>query len=117
MVQPVTELVKEIGVLMKETDVINAMNVWLDGLQQGNGFVKLAGTVFTSLKRIEYNESQIEEICQVINELDFTNVKPVGPLGIIKQVNDPKVQEAFGFFFMMLQAVRKCPFLPTLRYF
>jgi uncharacterized protein YjgD (DUF1641 family) len=108
MVQPMTELVKEVGVLMKETDVLNGMNIWLDGLQQGNGFVKLAGTVFTSLKRMECTESQIEEICQVISGLDFNNVKPVGPLGILKQVNDPKVQAAFGFFFMMLQAVGSC---------
>ncbi|MGB3225501.1 MAG: DUF1641 domain-containing protein [Desulforhopalus sp.] len=108
MVQPMTELVKEVGVLMKETDVINGMNIWLDGLQQGNGFVKLAGTVFTSLKRMDCTDRQIEEICQVINGLDFNNVKPVGPLGMIKQVNDPKVQEAFGFFFMMLQAVGSC---------
>jgi hypothetical protein len=108
MVQPMTELIKEVGVLMKETDVINGMNIWLDGLQQGNGFVKLAGTVFTSLKRMEYNEDQVEEICQVISGLDFNNVKPVGPLGMIKQVNDPKVQEAFGFLFMILQAVGSC---------
>ncbi len=108
MVQPMTELVKEVGVLMKETDVINGMNIWLDGLQQGNGMVKLAGTVFTAVKRIDYSERQIEEICQVIKSIDFTKVKPVGPLGMIKQVNDPKVQEAFGFLFMLLQAVGSC---------
>ncbi len=108
MLQPMTELVKEVGVLMKETDVINGMNIWLDGLQQGNGFVKLAGTVFTSLKSIDYSESQIEEICQVIKGLDFNNVKPVGLVGIVKQVNDPKVKEAIGFLFMILQAVGSC---------
>lgn len=105
MVQPMTEFVKEIGVLMKETDVINGMNIWLDGLQQGNGLVKLAGTIFNLFKRLDVNEAQIEEICQAIDGLDFTKVKPVGPIGMIKQVNDPKVQEAFGFFFMLLQAV------------
>ncbi len=108
MVQPMTELVKEVGVLMKETDVINGVNIWLDGLQQGNGFVKLAGTIFTSLKRMDCSDSQIEEICQVISGLDFKKVKRIGPIGIIKQVNDPKVQEAFGFFFMMLQAIGSC---------
>lgn len=105
MVQPMTEFVKEVGVLMKETDVINGMNIWLDGLQQGSGLVKLAGTLFNFMKRLDVNENQIEEICQAIDKLDFTDVKPVGPIGMIKQVNDPKVQEAFGFFFMMLQAV------------
>lgn len=108
MVQPATELVKEVGVLVKETDVLNGINVWLDGLQQGSGLVKLAGTIFTFLKRLDCNERQIEEICHVINNLDLTTVKPVGPLGMIKQVNDPKVQEAFGFFFMILQAVGSC---------
>lgn len=108
MVQPITELIKEVGVLMKETDVLNGMNIWLDGLQQGSGLVKLAGTMITFLKRLDCNESQIEEICKVINGLDVSAVKPIGPLGIIKMVNDPKVQEAFGFFFMMLQAVGSC---------
>ncbi len=108
MIQPMTELVKELGVLMKETDVINGMNIWLDGLQQGNGLVKLAGTVFKAVKRINYSDQQIEEICQVINGVDFTKVKPVGPLGVIRQINDPKVQEALGFLFMVLQAVGSC---------
>lgn len=108
MIQPMTELVKEVGVLMKETDVINGMNIWLDGWQQGNGFVKLAGTIIKAMKKIDYTETQIDEICQVINNIDFTHVKPVGPLGMIKQVNDPKVQEAFGFLFMVLQAIGSC---------
>ena len=108
MVQPMTEFVKEVGVLMKETDVLNGMNIWLDGLQQGSGLIKLAGTMITFMKRLDCNESQIEEICQVISGLDFNKVKPIGPLGMIKMVNDPKVQEAFGFFFMMLQAVGSC---------
>ena len=108
MVQPMTELVKEVGVLMKETDVINGMNIWLDGLQQGNGFVKLAGTAITALKRIDYTEAQIDEICQIINNIEFTRVQPIGPIGILKQVRDPKVQEAFGFLFMMLQATGSC---------
>ena len=108
MVQPMTELIKEVGVLMKETDIINGMNIWLDGLQQGNGFVKLAGTAVTALKRIDYTEAQIDEICQIINNIEFTRVKPLGPLGMLKQVKDPKVQEAFGFLFMMLQAIGSC---------
>jgi uncharacterized protein YjgD (DUF1641 family) len=108
MLQPMTEFIKEIGVLMRETDVINGLNVWLDGLQQSSGLIKLAGTMVTFLKRLDYNEKQIEEICQVIENLDFTKSKPVGPIGMVKMVNDPKVQQAFGFFFMMLQTVGGC---------
>ncbi|OEU58565.1 MAG: hypothetical protein BA862_04075 [Desulfobulbaceae bacterium S3730MH12] len=105
MIQPMTELVKEVGAVMKETDVINGMNIWLDGLQQGSGLVKLTGTMMASLKRLDYNEKQVDEICRAIENLDFTQVKPVGPLGMIKQLNDTKVQEAFGFFFMIMQTV------------
>lgn len=108
MVQPMTEFVKEVGVLMKETDIIHGMNVWLDGLQQSSGLVKLAGTLLTFLKRLNCNEKQIDEICQVVNNLDFTNVQPVGPIGIVKKINDPQVQQAMGFIFMMLQAVGSC---------
>lgn len=108
MIQPMTELVKEVGVLMKETDVINGMNIWLDGLQKSNGLVKLAGTGVSFMKRLDCNEDQIDEICKAIEQLDFTAVQPVGPLGMIKQINDPKVQEAFGFFFMILQTVGSC---------
>lgn len=108
MIQPMTELVKEVGVVMKETDVISGVNVWLDGLQQGNGMMKLAGIIVTALKRIDFNESQIDEICQVINNTKLTQVQPIGPLGMIKQLNDPKVQEALGFLFMTLQVVGSC---------
>lgn len=105
MIQPMTELVKEVGAVMKETDIINGMNIWLDGLQQGSGLIKLTGTMMASLKRLDYNEKQVDEICRAIENLDFTQVKPVGPLGMIKQLNDTKVQEAFGFFFMIMQTV------------
>jgi len=108
MIQPMTEFVKEVGVLMKETDIIHGMNVWLDGLQQSSGLVKLAGTMLTFLKRLNCNEKQIDEICQVVNNLDFTSVQPVGPIGIVKKINDPQVQQALGFMFMMLQAVGSC---------
>jgi uncharacterized protein YjgD (DUF1641 family) len=105
MIQPMTEFVKEFGVVLKETDVMNGVNIWLDGLQQSSGLVKLAGTMFTFMKRIDCNENQIEQICQTINTLDFTRIKPVGPLDMIRQLRDPKVQEALGFFFTMLRMV------------
>lgn len=105
MIQPMTEFVKEFGVVLKETDVMNGVNTWLDGLQQSSGLVKLAGTMFTFMKRIDCNETQIEQICQAINTLDFTRIQPVGPLEMIRQLRDPKVQEALGFFFTMLRVV------------
>jgi uncharacterized protein YjgD (DUF1641 family) len=108
MIQPMTEFVKEVGVVLKETDVMHGINTWLDGLQQSSGLVKLAGTMFTFMKRIDCNEAQIEQICQAINTLDLTRVQPVGPLDMIRQLRDPKVQEALGFFFMMLRVTGSC---------
>ncbi len=108
MIQPITELIKEIGAVMKETDIVNGMNVWLDGLQQGSGLVKLAGTMMAALKRLDYNEKQVNEICNAIENLDFTESRPVGPLAMFKQMNNPKVQEAFGFLFLILQTVGTC---------
>jgi uncharacterized protein YjgD (DUF1641 family) len=108
MIAPMTEFVKEVQVLLQETDVIQGMNLWLEGLQQSSGLFKLAGTMFTFMKRLDYNDKQIEEICNVIENLDFNQAKPVGPIGMVKMVSDPKVQQAMGFMFMMLQAMGSC---------
>jgi len=108
MIQPMTELVKEVGAVMKETDILNGLNIWLDSLQQGSGLVKLGGTMASAMKKVGRNEKQVDEICRAIENLDFTQAHPVGPLGMIKQLNDPKVQEAFGFFFMIMQTVGSC---------
>ncbi len=108
MIQPMTEFVKEFGVVLKETDIVHGVNLWLDGLQQGSGLVKLAGTVFTFLRRIDCNEKQIDEICRAIENIDFSRPQRVSALGIVKQLKDPKVQEAIGFMFMMLRAMGSC---------
>jgi uncharacterized protein YjgD (DUF1641 family) len=108
MLQPMTELVKEVGVLAKETDVMRRLTLWLDGLQQSNGVVRLAGTIFMVLKGMKFNDKQIDEICKTIENIDFNNVQPVGAFGMIKQLNDPKVQDALGFMFMLLQAMGTC---------
>ncbi len=105
MVQPMTEFVKEFTAVMKGTDVINSVNIWLDSLQQSNGLVKVAGTTWAQVKRLDYNEKQVEEICRAIENLDFTKAKPIGPFAMIKQLNDPKVQSALGFLFLLLQTV------------
>jgi len=105
MVQPMTEFVKEFSTVMKGSDVMNSINQWLDSLQQSSGIVKIAGTTWAQVKRLDYNEKQVEEICQAISTLDFTKSKPVGPFQMVKQLRDPRVQNALGFMFMMLQTV------------
>lgn len=105
MVQPMTEFVKEFTAVMKGSDIMNSINLWLDSLQQSSGLIKVAGTSWSQLKRLDYNEKQVEEICNAISGMDFTKAEPVGPFTMLKKLNDPKVQSALGFMFMLLQTM------------
>jgi uncharacterized protein YjgD (DUF1641 family) len=105
MIQPMTEFVKEFTAVIKGSDIMNSVNLWLDSLQQSSGLVKVAGTSWAQLKRLDYNEKQVEEICKAISTLDFTKAEPVGPFMMMKKMRDPRVQSALGFMFMMLQTV------------
>ena len=105
MAQPMTEFVKEFTAVMKGSDIINSVNLWLDSLQQSSGLVNGAGVSWGQLKRLDYNEKQVEEICNAISTLDFTKAEPVGPFTLMKKMRDPRVQSALGFMFMMLQTM------------
>jgi hypothetical protein len=105
MVQPMTELVKEFTTVMQGSDVMNSVNVWLDSLQQSSGVVKLAGTAWAQVKRLDYNDKQVEEICQAITSFDMSKIEPVGPVAMIKHMRDPKVQTALGFLFTILMSM------------
>lgn len=108
MIKPMTELVKELTVVLRETDVIANTNQWLDSLQQSSGPIKLAGTAFASLKQFNMNNQQAEEISKAIGQLDFTHIKPVSPLAAVKSLFDPKIQEAMGAGIMVLQTIGSC---------
>lgn len=108
MLKPMTELVKELQVVVRETDVISNINQWLDGLQTSSGIVKLAGTAASVIRRIDCNETQVEEICQAISNIDLTRIEPVSPLGLFKIIRDPKIQEVLGAFVMIMQTFGTC---------
>jgi uncharacterized protein YjgD (DUF1641 family) len=108
MAKPFTELVQELQVVIRETDVIHNINTWLDSLQQSSGIYKLAGTAIAGAKQFSINPEQAEEISQVLQNIDFNNIEPVTPFGAIKHLRDPKIQEALGAMFMMLQATGAC---------
>ncbi len=105
MAQPMTELVKEFTTVMQSSDVMNSVNIWLDSLQQSSGLVKLAGTAWAQVKRLDYNDKQVEEICQAITSFDMAKIEPVGPMSMIKHMRDPKVQTALGFLFTILMTM------------
>ncbi len=105
MAQPMTELVKEFTTVMQGSDVMNSVNVWLDSLQQSSGIVKLAGTAWAQVKKLDYNDKQVEELCQAISSFDMSRIEPVGPVAMLKQIRDPKVQTALGFLFAILMTM------------
>lgn len=105
MAQPMTELVKEFTTVMQGSDVMNSVNVWLDSLQQSSGLVKLAGTAWAQVKKLDYNDKQVEEICLAITSFDMAKIEPAGPMSIIKHMRDPKVQTALGFLFTILMTM------------
>ncbi|MDP3479508.1 MAG: hypothetical protein Q8R88_07035 [Desulfoprunum sp.] len=108
MLKPMTELIKELQVVVRETDVISNLNQWLDGLQNSSGIVKLAGTAAAVIRRIDCNETQVEEICKAISGIDLTRIEPVSPLGMFKLIRDPKIQEVMGAFVMIMQTFGSC---------
>ena len=105
MAQPMTEFVKEFTTVMQGSDVMNSVNIWLDSLQQSSGLVKLAGTTWSQLKQLDYNDKQVEEICKAIRSFDMSTIEPVGPMAMLKHMRDPKVQIALGFMFTMLMTM------------
>ncbi len=105
MVQPMTELVKEFSTVMQGSDVMNSVNVWLDSLQQSSGIVKLAGTAWAQVKKLDYDDKQVEAICQAISSFDMSKIEPVGPIAMIKRMREPEVQTALGFLFTILMTM------------
>lgn len=108
MIQPFTELVKEVTVILQQTDVLTNMNKWLDSLQSSNPVLRLATTAVATAKKLDFNEERVAKICEVLKTVDLNNIEPLGPIGMIRQLRDPKVQEALGFCFMLLQTTGGC---------
>lgn len=108
MVSPMTEFVKEFEVAMRQTDVLSNMNKWLDSLQQGNGAIKFMGMTMAAFKQIDISDEQFDRMCESLSTINLCQVEPVGPVAMMKQLRDPKFQEAMGAMFMVMQAVGGC---------
>ena len=68
-----------------------------------NGLMKVSGSALESVKDMQINEQQAEAMSQVIREFDLSKSKKVTIFGMIKKLNEPKVQEALGATFTMLE--------------
>lgn len=108
MISPMTEFIKEFEVAMRQTDVLSNMNKWLDSLQQSNGAIKFMGMTMAAFKRIDLSDEQFDRMCDSLSTINLCQVEPVGPVAMMKQLRDPKFQEAMGAMFMVMQALGGC---------
>lgn len=77
-------------------------------IERSSGLVKVAGTAANSAMGFTLTDTQAAEISRIIEGIDFNNIKPVSPIGVVKQLMDPDVQKSLGAAFMMLQTMGAC---------
>lgn len=88
--------------------VIKLFNQLQLAIDKSNGVVKVAGAAASSAMDFTLTDVQAEAISNLIKDLDFNNIKPVSPIGAVKQLMNPDVQKSLGAVFMMLQAMGAC---------
>lgn len=77
-------------------------------IEQSSGIIQVATTAGNKALQFSLSDTQAAGISRIIEEFDLNNVKPVSPIGAIKQLMDPEVQKSLGAAFMLLQAVGAC---------
>ena len=76
----------------------------IEFFNQMGGVLKVAGTTLESLKGCAFSPEQAEAMCGVIKAIDLSQPNKLGPVGVVKKLYDPKVQEALGVIFTLLEA-------------
>ncbi len=69
------------------------------------GLMKVTGAALESLKDMPCSDEQAQAMSDVIKSIDLSKSNKVGPLDAMKKLFDPKVQEALGATFTMLEVV------------
>jgi uncharacterized protein YjgD (DUF1641 family) len=67
--------------------------------------LKVIGTALESMKGLNCSPQQAEAMSAVIRGIDLSKSNKIGPVGALKKLYDPKVQEALGVIFTMLETV------------
>ncbi len=88
--------------------VIVALNELQQAIDNSGGIIKVVGAAASNVKEFTISEEQAEEIIKVMNSINFNNIKPVSPIGAVKQLMNPDVQKSLGAAFMMLQSMGAC---------
>lgn len=69
------------------------------------GVLKVAGTALESMKDFKCSPKQAEAMSAIIRGIDLSKPNRIGPVAALKKLYDPKVQDALGVVFTMLEAV------------
>lgn len=77
----------------------------IETFNQLSGVLQVAGAGFTALKGCAFTPAQAEAMCQVIATIDLSRAGKIGPIGAVKKLYDPNVQEALGVVFTLVEAI------------
>ncbi len=77
----------------------------IDFIGEMGGMLTLAGAALESLKNCKFSPAQAEAMSSVIRSIDLSKPNRIGPVGALKKLYDPKIQEALGVVFTMLEAM------------
>ncbi len=69
------------------------------------GLMKVSGAAINAVKAINVSSAQADAMCEVIQNIDLSKSNKIGPIGVVKKLADPKVQEALGATFTILETV------------
>ncbi|MBM9603259.1 DUF1641 domain-containing protein [Desulfopila inferna] len=68
-----------------------------------SGLMRVSGTALGTVKDMQITPEQAEAMEKVIKDIDLTKANRLNIIGMVKKLNDPKVQEALGAIFAMLE--------------
>ncbi len=68
-----------------------------------SGLMRVSGTALGTVKDMQITTEQAEAMEKVIKDIDLTKANRLNIIGMVKKLNDPKVQEALGAIFAMLE--------------
>ena len=70
-----------------------------------SGMLQVAGAGLTAVKKCAFSPAQAEAMSQVIASIDLSSAGKIGPIGAVKKLYDPNVQEALGVVFTLVEAI------------
>jgi tetratricopeptide (TPR) repeat protein len=75
----------------------------IDFFASMTGLMKVSGAALESVKNMQLSDEQAKAMSEVIKNFDLSKTKKVTMFGMIKKLNEPKIQEALGAAFAMLE--------------